>query len=235
MIVYKKTDEWYMEWHRMTTSDNEWQRMVQQMTTRDNEWHRVVQRMTISDTTSDNEWQRVVQQVTTNNSEWQRVTKNDNGWQRMTASDKTNEYEWNERNEYEWMKVCNIHRKTPVLESLFNKVASLEAYKLMKKRLQRRCFPVNIADFLSKFYLKNTTGGCFCTWNSPGIRLYKSGNWWNIFSIKYFMSLLCISSFFSLSVLLKLLKHVSLIIFDNYNECKTKHLFLIKKSSYTIW
>ena len=43
------------------------------------------------------------------------------------------------------------------------------------------------------------------------------------------MSLSCISSFFSLSVLLKLLKHVKLIVFDNSNECKTKHLFLIKK------
>ena len=47
------------------------------------------------------------------------------------------------------------------------------------------------------------------------------------------MSLLCISSFFSLSVLLKLLKHVKLIIFENYNECKTKHLFLIKKKVVT--
>ena len=35
--------------------------------------------------------------------------------------------------------------------------------------------------------------------------------------------------FFSPSVLLKLLKDVKLIIFENYNECKTKHLFLIKK------
>ena len=43
------------------------------------------------------------------------------------------------------------------------------------------------------------------------------------------MSLLCISSFFSPSVLLRLLKHVKLIIFENYNECKTKHFFLIKK------
>ena len=43
------------------------------------------------------------------------------------------------------------------------------------------------------------------------------------------MSLLCISSFCSLSVLLKLLKRVKLIVFENYNECKTKHLFLIKK------
>ena len=40
-----------------------------------------------------------------------------------------------------------------------------------------------------------------------------------------------ISSFFSLSVLLKLLKQVKLITFENYNECKTKHL---KKSSNTI-
>ena len=46
------------------------------------------------------------------------------------------------------------------------------------------------------------------------------------------MSLLCISSFFFIffaSVLLKLLKHVKLIIFENYNECKTKHVFDKKK------
>ena len=85
------------------------------------------------------------------------------------------------------LKVCNIHRKTPVLESLFSKVASLEAYKFIKKRLQHRCFPVNIANFLRKFYLKNTTGGCFCTWNSPGIWLYKSGNCWTIFSILFIL------------------------------------------------
>ena len=35
--------------------------------------------------------------------------------------------------------------------------------------------------------------------------------------------------FFSLSVLLKLLKYVKLIVFKNYNKCKTKHLLLIKK------
>ena len=81
------------------------------------------------------------------------------------------------------LKVCNTHSETPVLDPLFSKVASLEAYKFIKKRLQHRCFPVNIANFLRKFYLKNTTGGCFCTWNSPGIWLYKSGDWWHIFSI----------------------------------------------------
>ena len=39
------------------------------------------------------------------------------------------------------------------------------------------------------------------------------------------MPLSCISSFFSLSVLLKLLKHVKLIVSENYNECKTRHVF----------
>ena len=81
------------------------------------------------------------------------------------------------------LKVCNIHRKTPVLVSLFGKIASLEVFKFIKKRLQHRCLPANIANFLRQFYLKNTTSGCYCTWNSRGIWLYKSGNWWHIFSM----------------------------------------------------
>ena len=36
------------------------------------------------------------------------------------------------------LKVCKIHRKAPVLESLLGKVASLEAYKFIEKRLQHR-------------------------------------------------------------------------------------------------
>ena len=51
------------------------------------------------------------------------------------------------------LKVYNIHRKTSALESQFNKVAGLEAYKFIKKRLQHRCFPVNIANLLRKLYL----------------------------------------------------------------------------------
>ena len=46
-----------------------------------------------------------------------------------------------------FLKFCNIHRKTPVLESLFNKVAGL--------RLQHRCFFVNIWKILSTTILKN--------------------------------------------------------------------------------
>ena len=37
--------------------------------------------------------------------------------------------------------------KTPVLESLFNKVAGLKFCNFIKKRLQHRYFTVNIAKF----------------------------------------------------------------------------------------
>ena len=41
-------------------------------------------------------------------------------------------------------KFSNIHRKYPVLESLFNKVFGLEPLTLLKKRLRHRSIPVNI-------------------------------------------------------------------------------------------
>ena len=40
---------------------------------------------------------------------------------------------------------CKLHRKTSVLESLFNKVAGLKARNPIKKRLQYRYFPVKFA------------------------------------------------------------------------------------------
>ena len=56
-------------------------------------------------------------------------------------------------------KCHNIHRKTPVLKSLlgqgWNKVAARKACNFIKKRLQHRCFPVNIAKFLITPVLKN--------------------------------------------------------------------------------
>ena len=38
------------------------------------------------------------------------------------------------------LKVCNIYRKTPVLESLFSKFSSLEACNFIKRWLQHRFF-----------------------------------------------------------------------------------------------
>ena len=50
---------------------------------------------------------------------------------------------------------CNVHRKITVLESLVNKAACFQACNFIKKILQRRCFPANIAKFLRTFFLKN--------------------------------------------------------------------------------
>ena len=47
--------------------------------------------------------------------------------------------------------VGNIHRKTPVLESIFNKVAC----NFVLKRLQHKCFPVNISKFVKTPILQN--------------------------------------------------------------------------------
>ena len=51
------------------------------------------------------------------------------------------------------LKFRNIHRKTLVLESLFNNVAGLQGCNFLKKRLQHRCFPVNIGKFLRNAFL----------------------------------------------------------------------------------
>ena len=52
--------------------------------------------------------------------------------------------------------------KIPVLESLFNKVAGLRRQaSLLKKRLWRKCFPVNFAKFLGTPFLQNASGWLF--------------------------------------------------------------------------
>ena len=50
----------------------------------------------------------------------------------------------------------NVHRKAPMLESLFNKVTCFQACNFIKKNLQYRCFPVNITKFLrTVFFIEN--------------------------------------------------------------------------------
>ena len=56
------------------------------------------------------------------------------------------------QNRCSW-KFHNIHKKKPVLEPLFNKVAGLKAYNFIKKKLQHRCFPVNITKFVRTTFL----------------------------------------------------------------------------------
>ena len=47
-----------------------------------------------------------------------------------------------------FLKLFNTYRKTPVSSLFCNKVAGLRPATFLKKRLQHRCFPVNIAKFL---------------------------------------------------------------------------------------
>ena len=70
----------------------------------------------------------------------------------------------------------NIHRKTTVLEALFNRVAGLRASNFIKRdsepvillketeAQQHRCFPVNIAKFSRTPILKKSSSNC--PWNS---------------------------------------------------------------------
>ena len=48
-----------------------------------------------------------------------------------------------------------LQEKTPVLESLLNKVACLQAWNFIKKGLQHWCFHVKFAKFLRTPILKN--------------------------------------------------------------------------------
>ena len=52
-------------------------------------------------------------------------------------------------------KFCNIHRKAPVLESLFHKVVGLQVCNFIKQKLQHRCFLCNLAKFVRTSILKN--------------------------------------------------------------------------------
>ena len=70
-IVYKRTDEWYVKWQRVTTGDNEWQRVTPN-TNEWSEWQRVAQRETTSE-----------RQGVTPNDKWQQMTTSDNKWQRV--------------------------------------------------------------------------------------------------------------------------------------------------------
>ena len=49
---------------------------------------------------------------------------------------------------FQFFKIDFLRNFPTVLESLFNKVSGLNAGNFIKKRLQRSCFPVNIAKFL---------------------------------------------------------------------------------------
>ena len=48
------------------------------------------------------------------------------------------------------LKISQISKKKPVLESRFNKVADLKVCNIIEKRLRHRCFPAKFAKFLRR-------------------------------------------------------------------------------------
>ena len=55
-------------------------------------------------------------------------------------------------------QVLEAAKKTPVPETLFDKVAGLRPATLLKKCLLHRCFPVNFDKSLRIPFLQNTSG-----------------------------------------------------------------------------
>ena len=61
-----------------------------------------------------------------------------------------------------FLKIRYIHRKAPVLGSIFKNVAGLKACDFNKKWLKHRLFPVNKAKFLRISIVMNICDHCFC-------------------------------------------------------------------------
>ena len=79
------------------------------------------------------------------------------------------------------LKIYIIHRKTPLLELLFNKVAGLKNWNFIKMRLQHRCFPVSNAQLFRTPTLKIPTLKNICE-----ILLLKGWYWFSINEILKF-------------------------------------------------
>ena len=80
---------------------------------------------------------------------------------------------------------CKIHRKTPVLESFVNKIADLTDSNFIKKRLQHRYFPVNIAKFLRTAFFTEQFRSCFCTLRTTVPGNYSEETRRNIITISF--------------------------------------------------
>ena len=104
----------------------------------------------------------------------------------------------------------NVHWKTPVLESLFNKFAVLKDCKFIKKRLQHRCFPVNI--FKNSYFEEHLR-----TAASSLNRFFRTTTFWRSFYNSLSNMFISSSYFTFVSV------HISLNIFITCRDCIYVH------------
>ena len=58
---------------------------------------------------------------------------------------------------------------------MFLKIGALKIFAIfwIKKILQHRCFPVNIAKVLRTAFLQNFSGGCFCIFLKVIMQLFR--------------------------------------------------------------
>ena len=68
------------------------------------------------------------------------------------------------------LKILQYSQENTRLESLYNKATSIEICNFIKKRLQCRCFPDNIAKFLRTPILKNFCEKLLLGWEGLGIK-----------------------------------------------------------------
>ena len=62
-----------------------------------------------------------------------------------------------------FLKISQISQQIPVLESLFNKIASPKTCNFIKKRLQHRCFAVTFGKFYEHLFYRTPPVGTFET------------------------------------------------------------------------
>ena len=151
-------NKWYNEWQRMTTSDNEWQRVVQPVTTNDNERRQPV---AISANSS---FFQVREESTTEHPKENFLNFEDDLEEKRNIELRVEGSRWeiltvrsrNCRNsclqiflKIGALKIFAIFTEKPFVKVSFNAVAGLQACACnsIKKRPQRRCFPVNIVKF----------------------------------------------------------------------------------------
>ena len=86
------------------------------------------------------------------------------------------------QNSCSW-KFRNIHRETPLLDSLFNNVVGLQACNFINNRLRYRCFPMNNAKFLRTLFLTEllwTTAPGYCCFRTEIFKMIHTfliSNW----------------------------------------------------------
>ena len=106
-----------------------------------------------------------------------------------------------------------------MLDSFFNRVLRLQVCNFIKKRLQRRCFPVNIATFSKTIVLKNICERLLLNFSKKK-KLFFLSSWENF------------EMFYSFSVRTRRRKKNFTNFRSSYRRTSVKKLFL-KVSQYT--